>query len=826
MRRLILITAALAATSALAMPPRPGLREPEALIRARAEGRIDNPAQGLLQRQVAKGGPAKISGSFKYPVVLGYFTDQANTNSQSDFQDMLFGTGAGVKSVNNYYRDMSFGSMSCTGAVDAWRSSGNTVAYYGNNNNGLTDGTTRNVYEFIRRVLTRADSTFNFADTMYDRNHDGYVDVLWVVHSGKGAEETRTANDIWSHSADLDLSYTGGTYYTTNDISSYTGTAVRISKYIIMPERTNYASGSPYPESIIGCGVFCHEFGHALGLPDLYDTGPSPYEGGVGGEGLGNWSLMAGGSWGGNGNSNGRPVALDLWCRRFLGWCVPQLVTVNGPYTVNSTLATATSSSFKLAKQGQDTTRQYWLVENRHRLTAGSSSGVRWDSLLAGQGLLVYHVDTMYTSGSYLANNQVNRNSTNGSAANRPYGVAVEETDITTAGYGAELWTSDTLVSNRGDAADAWSSSTQSSFDSTGASYPVSQLNGATPTSGGASTGISITGIPAASAAMTCNLNVFPAAPDLSIGLFQNPAFTYSLGISMVTNFAVLTPANLDTANLTIGTGTPQRLSFAQVSMRTFQETYMLQAAGNYLVRVATRDSGSTMRTGERAFSVVAAKTAGGAAAALDGAVRLSFTAGAVPGDELWVVCRSEANNDDAFPAGPAYQVGPQGRALAAPAVLTLRYDAAALAGRDPARLAVCEYGAGGWRRIDSAIDAAAGTVSAPIATGGVYQVCWSESFPQATPAPAAPRSASPNPFDRATTIRYQLGAAERVSLAVYNVAGQLVRTLVDGRQLAGPQAAVWDGADDGGRRLPSGVYHYRLRIGDRSSTGRIVKVQ
>jgi M6 family metalloprotease-like protein len=479
------------------MPPRQGLTEPEAVVEARRSGMIDNPAQGVLQQQLARGGPADISGNRQYPVILGYFTDQASTNTQAEFQTMLFSSASGAKSVNNFYRDMSYNAMSCSGKVDSWRTSDNTVAYYGNGNYGLTNGTTRNVYEFIRKVLVHADSTFNFADTNYDRDHDGYVDVLWVVHSGKGAEETGSTNDIWSHSASL-LSFTGGTYYTTNDVSSFTGNPVRIAKYIIMPERTSYSGSGG--TTIIGCGVFCHEFGHALGLPDLYDTGGYS----ISGQGLGNFSLMAGGSWGGNGSSNARPVALDLWCRRFLGWANPVRVTANGFYGIPAIMTTSSGSSYKLARLGADTTKQFWLIENRYRNAAGPVSTVRWDSLLAGQGLAIYHIDTTYTSGTYFTNNQVNVNTTNGTSRNRPYGVALEETDMTTAGYSSELWDG----TNAGESADLWNSSTQANFDSNGTAYPVTYLNGTNPTTGGAHTLTAVRHIPAASAAMSCSLLV------------------------------------------------------------------------------------------------------------------------------------------------------------------------------------------------------------------------------------------------------------------------------------------------------------------------------
>lgn len=499
--RLLMVVAILSSTVGFlyAMPPYQGIKEPEALKAMRLKG-MDSPQRGIDREQSLRTKDGKISGSRKYPVVMGYFTDLAAINTQAEFQSMLFSNASGTKSVNNYYRDMSYNAMSCSGAVDDWRNSGNTVAYY-SVNDGLNGGTTGNTYEFIRKVLAHADSFVNFADSSYDLNHDGYVDVLWVTHAGKGAEEG--ASNIWSHSFYLSGFGGGATYYTTGDISPFTGTAVRINEYIIMPERTNYADGDGGTTEMIGAGVFCHEFGHALGLPDLYDTDNYGYGAG---SGLGNWSLMAGGSWGGNGSTNARPVALDLWCRRFLGWASPTLVTVNNLYTVNSIMTTAANSSYKLAFLGTDTTKQYWLIENRYELGMGPVSGVRWDSLLASSspgGLAIYHIDSTYTTSTYLSNNTVNNKYTSGGVA-RPYGVAMEETDMTTAGYSSELWNG----TNSGDAADIWTSGTQSSFDSSGTSYPVSYYNGTTSTTGGNHAGVAVRQIPAGSAAMSCSMFV------------------------------------------------------------------------------------------------------------------------------------------------------------------------------------------------------------------------------------------------------------------------------------------------------------------------------
>lgn len=77
----------------------------------------------------------------------------------------------------------------------------------------------------------------------------------------------------------------------------------------------------------------------------------------------------------------------------------------------------------------------------------------------------------------------------------------------------------------------------------------------------------------------------------------------------------------------------------------------------------------------------------------------------------------------------------------------------------------------------------------------------------------------TPNPFSRATTIHYQMPRAGNVSLMVYNVAGQAVRTLASGSLPAGAHSAKWDGRDDRGQALPGGVYFARLATSDGTKT-------
>lgn len=72
-----------------------------------------------------------------------------------------------------------------------------------------------------------------------------------------------------------------------------------------------------------------------------------------------------------------------------------------------------------------------------------------------------------------------------------------------------------------------------------------------------------------------------------------------------------------------------------------------------------------------------------------------------------------------------------------------------------------------------------------------------------------------PNPFNPSTTIRYALNKRSDVSLSIYNLLGQKVKTLVSGEQITGTYSVVWDGVTESGSGAASGVYLYQLRAGE-----------
>jgi len=95
---------------------------------------------------------------------------------------------------------------------------------------------------------------------------------------------------------------------------------------------------------------------------------------------------------------------------------------------------------------------------------------------------------------------------------------------------------------------------------------------------------------------------------------------------------------------------------------------------------------------------------------------------------------------------------------------------------------------------------------------------------PAAVDAAAVLHPAYPNPFNPSTTLVYELAAPARATLAVYDVAGRLVRTLAAGEARGpGPHEAVWDGRDASGRSVPSGVYFARLSAAGAERTRRLV---
>jgi len=80
-----------------------------------------------------------------------------------------------------------------------------------------------------------------------------------------------------------------------------------------------------------------------------------------------------------------------------------------------------------------------------------------------------------------------------------------------------------------------------------------------------------------------------------------------------------------------------------------------------------------------------------------------------------------------------------------------------------------------------------------------------------------------PNPFNPITTIRYSLPEAARVRLDIYNLKGQLVKTLIDSEMAAGPHSVIWNGKDSNNQAVASGVYFYRISSPNNTQTKKML---
>jgi M6 family metalloprotease-like protein len=257
-------------------------------------------------------GGGVLSGRLVLPAVLGLYSDVARPPfNAGTLQRALFDGRIGRKTIGAYYREVSRGLFDVSGVVYDWVRLENPESYYAGPWGGTSPGTDK-TGEMIREILDHLDPSVDFG--AYDNDgedgvpnsgdDDGYVDVLLVIHPTRGGE-CGNLTHIWSHSWSYsEWPASGGEPYRTGDAAAGGG-VVLIDDYIIAPA----LSCDRDRDRVIEIGVYCHEIGHVLGLPDLYDPNG-------GSKGIGHWGLMGTGSW----NTPESPAHLCGWSKDQLGW--------------------------------------------------------------------------------------------------------------------------------------------------------------------------------------------------------------------------------------------------------------------------------------------------------------------------------------------------------------------------------------------------------------------------------------------------------------------------------------------------------------------------
>ena len=275
------------------------------------------------------------------------FSDNKGKTPAKDFEKLLFDK-TNQNSMTSFYRQLSYGALEVTGEVIDYLRAPQPYSYYTANESGTGNNYPMNTPGLLHDALTIFCQHDNLA--RFDMDNDGFVDGIFLIHAGGGAEAEsnpiKRANMIWSHKWTLPR--------------PFLNQGIKVFAYSTEPEDGRL-------------GVFSHEFGHVLGLPDLYDTTYRSH-------GIGDWCLMAGGSWGDGGN---RPARMSCWCLSKLGWIKPKVVTRKRSLRLN-TLESRKTQCYQLWTKGV-AGLEYFLLENRQ------AKGL--DAALPSSGLAVWHID-------------------------------------------------------------------------------------------------------------------------------------------------------------------------------------------------------------------------------------------------------------------------------------------------------------------------------------------------------------------------------------------------------------------------------------------------
>jgi len=298
----------------------------------------------------------RASGTDPVIVIPIEFQDvtHAGAHNTAYFDSMMNGPSP---SVNGFYQENSYGTFGLQATVAGWVRSAHTMAYYGQDGSGVDDATGPIYRLTVEAVQLAHAAGVNFAN--FDSNpNDGVVDHVVIVHAGGAQEASPNTNLIWSHRwavIDGDPNLPG-------------------DQRLVEDSKQIYGYAMISEDSPVG--VLAHEFGHDLGLPDLYDTDSSSL-------GIGVWDVMGSGSW--NGNPRGTsPSDFSAWSKVKLGWVTP--IEVTAPL-LSQRIAQVENNSvvYRLTIKTASTGDEYLLVENRER--------VGFDAAQPGSGLLIYHVD-------------------------------------------------------------------------------------------------------------------------------------------------------------------------------------------------------------------------------------------------------------------------------------------------------------------------------------------------------------------------------------------------------------------------------------------------
>ena len=314
-----------------------------------------------------------LHGSPKSLVILVNFTDVKFTSStaKADYTRLLnevgYSENGATGSARDYFRACSNGEFEpdfvVVGPYDLPRDS----KFYGEEKDGNHDAAPGQMVVDACNAADEAGLDF----TEFDTDKDGILDNVFVYYAGYNQAEGGGANTIWPHRSAI-----------TSNIKC---DDVKLYDYACTSEFRGSSGGT-----MCGIGTFCHEFGHVLGLPDLYVT---DYESNH--STPGRWDIMDNGSY----NNKGRtPPTYSSYERFYLGWLEPIQLT-GGSYTLNPLVESNEAYLFAVEDHNllgkNPNPVEFFMIENRQKI------GIE-ELGVPANGMLVTHV--YYNEGTWNAN--------------------------------------------------------------------------------------------------------------------------------------------------------------------------------------------------------------------------------------------------------------------------------------------------------------------------------------------------------------------------------------------------------------------------------------
>ncbi len=770
-----------------------------------------------------------VSGTSQVPVLMGKYSNTgADPYTTATLQTKLFSPPPAA-SMTSLYDEMSYGNLNLTGSVYGWYQVSNTDTYYEGGAGCYGFCATGKVGAYIKEVLQLADPGVDFS--LYDNDgpdglpnsgdDDGYVDFVAIVQPEIGAE---CGNDnLWSHRWVVVGWPEFSAPWATNDPSA-NGGVVKIYDYTIQPA---LGSTNGCGAGVIEIGVFCHEFGHAFGLPDYYDT-----DGGS--AGIGEWGLMGSGNW----QIPTNPVHMTAYSKEWLGWIVPTEVgPMSQMYTVNN--SEVTPQAYKLNVMEEKFSRKnYTPISGSYSLhcgltatdaatrnwAGGTGYGNGWDEAVCRdfsyngadpvslQYKYSYHTESGYDYGRV----KIEVNGTVSTIVSyHGVGSGTANIDLTPylTGSGASAYT--LIFGFDSD----WAYADEDGDFNSGTTGPF-KIDDVSVTGGGESYATD-----------------FEAYEDgWHVDRTMTPVKEYFL---------------VENRN-SIGAQFDQNLNGQGLVIYHVEDDVMKTTLGNS----GDGDPGTTARgmmveEADGLGQLLSGTNRGDAGDVFPGNTsNTAFNSATVPNSNSLNAYTTNVAVENISPSGNVMTADMRGGYFA-PTLVSITpvigdndqvvpvpdvagagfvYGATFLL-RDPSMI---EYAATDVEWIGKA--KLVGTLDLNGVPGGTYDVVVRNPDGQESviddgfivndvgtgignPSLAATNALfqnHPNPFNPTTTIKYAIKDGGHVTLKIYNAAGQLVRTLVDDMQApqAGGFSVLWNGRNDAGEPVASGVYLYQLTAG------------